>query len=148
MFCPCAKFSIFWTTGQICTATSRLIVAAPIAQQFFDRLKVHGNCMTACRLELKNLPVGSFCWLMEKPAAALHACSSGCTKCLVLLWQELSPRHMLCADACGADQDRGPVRGGFAPGPARQPAAIRKGHGLHPGALITPCQHTCAVDHW
>lgn len=32
-------FSIFWTSGQICTATSRLIVQATIANKFYEQLK-------------------------------------------------------------------------------------------------------------
>ena len=35
-----AQFSIFWTSGQICTATSRLLVEAAIAKEFFAKLKV------------------------------------------------------------------------------------------------------------
>ena len=42
------QFSIFWTTGQICTATSRLLVAAPIATQFFDRLKATCSTLPTC----------------------------------------------------------------------------------------------------
>ena len=33
------QFGCFWTTGQICTATSRLIVHESIAPQFYKLLK-------------------------------------------------------------------------------------------------------------
>jgi Aldehyde dehydrogenase family len=52
------QFSIFWTTGQICTATSRLLVAAPIATQFFDRLKA--SCHKKCLLCCQSVPRASF----------------------------------------------------------------------------------------
>ena len=54
----CVQFSIFWTTGQICTATSRLLVAAPIATQFFDRLKVSRYVL--CLLCCDSMPTASF----------------------------------------------------------------------------------------
>ena len=39
VFMPCAQFGCFWTTGQVCTATSRLIVHESIAPHFYELLK-------------------------------------------------------------------------------------------------------------
>ena len=36
-------FSIFWTSGQICTATSRLLVQDTIAYKFYDHLRVRAQ---------------------------------------------------------------------------------------------------------
>lgn len=36
-------FSIFWTSGQICTATSRLLVQDTIADTFYDRLRTRAQ---------------------------------------------------------------------------------------------------------
>lgn len=37
--CNLVQFGIFWTVGQICSATSRLIIQEGIADKFFARLK-------------------------------------------------------------------------------------------------------------
>lgn len=38
IYCP-LQFGIFWTVGEICSATSRLIIEEGVADRFFSKLK-------------------------------------------------------------------------------------------------------------
>ena len=42
------QFGIFWVTGQICSATSRLVVHERIADRFFARLKQRAESIKIC----------------------------------------------------------------------------------------------------
>ena len=106
----CVQFSIFWTTGQICTATSRLLVAVPIATQFFDRLKA--SCLVS-------------------PSAIVHARPSasrsrGITCC--------ASRP---ADTGSTNRDWRPIQRDIQDGTSHQQAAVRQGPRLHRGTVLS-----------
>lgn len=42
------QFGIFWVTGQICSATSRLVVHERIADKFYARLKQRAESINIC----------------------------------------------------------------------------------------------------
>ena len=50
----CLQFGIFWTVGQICSATSRLLVHKDIAPAFFARLKLRAES-----IKVGSIPHGS-----------------------------------------------------------------------------------------
>ncbi len=53
-----AQFGIFWTNGQICTATSRLLVHEAIADKFLTLLKMRAESINVCDPSVRGARLG------------------------------------------------------------------------------------------
>eukprot|EP00873_Tetraselmis_striata_P021256 jgi/Tetstr1/441520/TSEL_029750.t1 len=53
-----AMFGAFWTNGQICTATSRVLVASSLAPAFYCRLKARAEAIKLCHPQQADCRLG------------------------------------------------------------------------------------------
>ncbi len=74
-----ACFGVFWTGGQICSSTSRLLVHEVIAPAFFAQLKRRAEC-------IKVRGGGRASRGVPAQLPAIARCLAGCAALCVLCW--------------------------------------------------------------
>ena len=52
------QFGVFWTNGQICSSTSRLLVQEGIAPAFYDQLKKRAESIKQCDPMIEDCRMG------------------------------------------------------------------------------------------
>lgn len=86
MNCAHMQFGIFWTNGQICSSTSRLLVQEGIAPAFYEQLKKRAESIKQCDPQTEDCRMGPVVnqdqydkimgFIEVMPASFLLSCSS------------------------------------------------------------------------
>lgn len=54
----CMQFGVFWTNGQICSSTSRLLVQEGVAPAFYKQLKKRAESIKICDPMVEDCRMG------------------------------------------------------------------------------------------